>query len=138
LSPDAPAGAVAGDAPNLVDGRDTVDDQADSRLVERAHSGADGRLEDRLRRLLDQPPDLAVHREHLVERDPPGIAGVRAGRAADGPVDGQRAVGAGEADVRRTWLIRLAALVAQPARETLRDEAVQRRSDQRRRNAHVQ
>ena len=95
--------------------------------------------------LDDQALDLLGHEHHLVEREPALVAGAAARRAAD-------ARGAASATRRRRGppsasptsmqlglgrLVRVLALVAQPAGEPLGDHAVERARDEERLDAHL-
>ena len=110
----------------------------------RDHALLAGRAGDlRARRVRDREPlDLLGHRHDLVDGHPPLVARARARRAAGGPVEGgdllpraPREPGGDQLDLGR--LVRLLALVAQPAREALGHHAVERRADEERLDAHL-
>ena len=81
---------------------------------------------------LDQPADAAVDRHHLVQRDAAAVAGAAALGAAHRAVERRLARGL-DARARLLRVVGsygLAAVRAEPPRETLRDDAVDRRREQ--------
>src|ERR671932_640794 len=79
---------VADDAADLLERREARADEAQAVVAGRDHALLDGRLVDLLRRAgLDDGADAAAHRQHLVDRHPPVVAGAGALEAADGAVE---------------------------------------------------
>ena len=135
--------ALAGDPANFCERRDAREREADPVLAHRRHPALDRGGEDLLGRALDQAADLAADRHHLEEPDAPRVARERAGLAAGRTVEPGaccRTRTMGRPSVCELALVghvRLAAVLAELAREPLRDDAVERGRDQAGVDAHV-
>ena len=108
--------------------------------MEREHPLRDGRGLDLARRRADEGGDRVGHRHHLVEPDPPSVAGLTALDAADGAVEEHLPVRRRDAVALALLLVRavgLGARLAEPACEPLGDEAVDRGRDDAAVDVHV-
>src|SRR5581483_9418790 len=129
---------VARDAPDLLERGDPGEAEPQPVLAERLHPLLDGGGEEILARRLDQAADPPADGQELVDRRAAAVAGVAAARTPDRPkerrVARQRLVDAELLQRIRRRHVRLAAVRAELAREPLRDDAVDRVREERRRD----
>src|SRR5439155_13171905 len=133
--------AVAGHAPDLLDRGHACKAEADAVLPQRLHPLLDGGREDLLRRGLDQTANPALDLHHLVQRNASRIAGAVAVqttcRAIKADLRGLALAASNVLELCRGRRVLLAAMQTEPTRKPLRNDAVDRRREQARLDAHV-